>query len=276
MAINLAKKYSPKISERFTLKSLTDVAINKDYDWAGAQTVAIYSFPTVALGNYDKTAASNRFGTPAELQDTVQEFTVSQDKGFTFVVDAGNEVQSAGARNANKALSRQVDEVIIPAVDIYRIAAMAAGAVAASGTATAVITSSNAYSSLLAATSYFGDNKVPTTNRFAFVKPSFYSLLKQDSSFVKNSDLGQGMLVNGQVGEVDGIKIIMVPTSYLPANTEFVAAHKSVVCAPEVLRTLRILSNQQGFDGQIVEGRIIYDAFVDASRNKGLYTHKNA
>lgn len=275
MAVNLAKKYSPKVSERFKLLSLTNAGVNQDYEWTGVQTVAVYSFPTVALGNYDRTAAANRFGAPAELQDTVQEMTVSQDKAFTFVVDKGNSIQSGGARNANKAMSRQVDEVIIPTVDTYRLGVMATAAVAAGGTATAVISAINAYMQFLKVTEYFGDNKVPMTNRIAWVKPSFYSFLKLDNSFIKNSDLGQGMLIKGQVGEVDGIKIVMTPTSYFPANTEFVVAHKSVVCAPEVLRTMRILNDAQGYDGAVVEGRIIYDAFVDTSKNKGVYVHKN-
>lgn len=276
MAVNLAKKYSPKVSERFKLMSLTNAGVNQDYEWKGVQTVAVYSFPTVALTNYDRTAASNRFGAPAELQDTVQEMTVSQDKAFTFVVDKGNEIQSGGARNANKALSREVDEVIIPTVDTYRLSVMATAAIAAGGTATAAITAANAYSEFLKATEYFGDNKVPMTNRIAWVKPSFYKFLKLDPSFIKNSDLGQKILIKGQVGEVDGIKIVMVPSSYLPAATEFIVAHKSVTTAPEVLRTMRILHNAQGFDGAVVEGRIIYDAFVQTTKDKGLYVHKNA
>lgn len=276
MPVNLAKKYSPKVSERFKLLSLTDAGVNHDYEWTGVQTVAVYSFPTQALVNYDRTAAANRFGVPAELQDTVQEMTVAQDKAFTFVVDKGNAIQSGGARNANKAMSRQVDEVIIPTVDTYRLSVMATAAIAAGGTVTAAITASNAYTSLLAVTSYFGDNKVPMTNRIAWVKPSFYNFLKQDNSFIKASELGQKMLIKGQVGEVDGIKIVMTPTSYLPATVEFVVAHKSVITAPEVLRTMRILNDAQGYDGAVVEGRIIYDAFAQTSKNKGLYVHKNA
>lgn len=275
MAVNLAKKYSPKVSERFKLLSLTDAGVNHDYEWSGVQTVAVYSFPTVALGNYDRTASANRFGVPAELQDTIQEMTVTQDKAFTFVVDKGNAIQSGGARNANKALSREVDEVIIPTVDTYRLGVMATAAVAAGGTATVVITAANAYTQFLKVTEYFGDNKVPMTNRIAWVKPSFYSFLKLDNSFIKNSDLGQKMLVKGQVGEVDGIKIVMTPTSYFPANTEFIAAHKNVVTAPEVLRAMRILHDAQGYDGAVVEGRIIYDAFVQTSKDKGVYVHKN-
>lgn len=257
--------------------SLTNAAVSQDYDWVGAETVAVYSFPTVALGTYNRTAASNRFGTPAELQDTVQEMTVTQDKAFTFVVDKGNEIQSAGARNANKALSRQVDEVIIPTVDTYRIATMATAAVAAGGvTAATVITAANAYTSLLKVTEYFGDNKVPMNGRIVFCKNSYYNFLKQDNSFIKASEIAQGMLIKGQIGEVDGFKIVPVPSTYLPAATEFVACHKSVTVAPEVLRTLRILKEAQGFDGSVVEGRVIYDAFVLTAKNKGVYVHKNA
>lgn len=274
MAVNLAAKYSSKVDERFKLMSLTESAVNKDYDWVGVQTVKVYSFPTVAMNDYARTG-TNRYGVPTELQDTVQEMTLTKDRSFSFTVDKGNELQSAGARNANKALSRQIDEVVLPEIDIYRLSVMATAATTAGGTATAAITASNAYSSLLDATEYFGDNKVPQGGRIAFVKPSYYNFLKLDNSFIKASEIAQNMLIRGQVGEVDGIRIVMVPTSYLPANTEFIAAHRSVITAPEQLRELKIHTNPPGINGQLVEGRVIYDAFAQSQKTKGLYVHKN-
>lgn len=274
MAVNLAAKFASKVDERFKLMSLTNAAVNKDYDWVGVQSIKIYSFPTVAMADYARTG-TNRYGTPTELQDTVQEMILAKDRSFTFTVDKGNEIQSSGARNANKALSRQLDEVVMPEIDIYRLGVMATQATTAGGTATVAITASNAYSSMLEATEYFGDNKVPQGGRIAFVKPSYYNFLKLDNSFIKASEMAQGMLIRGQVGEVDGIKIVMVPTSYLPANTEFIVAHKSVITAPEQLRELKIHSNPPGINGQLVEGRVIYDAFAQSQKTKGLYVHKN-
>ena len=58
MAQNYAEKYSSKVDERFKIASLTDAAINTDYDFVGVNAVNIYSIPTVALGNYTMSFSS--------------------------------------------------------------------------------------------------------------------------------------------------------------------------------------------------------------------------
>ncbi len=59
------------------------------------------------------------------------------------------------------------------------------------------------------------------------VSPEFYKLIKLDPSFVKNSDLGQEVAFKGQVGAIDGLPVILTPTSRLPENVAFVIAHLS-------------------------------------------------
>ena len=127
MAINYAEKYSKTIDERFTQASITERAINKDFDFVGVQTVKVYSVPTVAMGDYKRQGAQ-RYGVPEELQNTVQEMTMGRDRAFTFTVDKGNEDETSGALNAGKALSRQINEVIVPEVDAYRLAKIVHGA----------------------------------------------------------------------------------------------------------------------------------------------------
>jgi N4-gp56 family major capsid protein len=178
-------------------------------------------------------------------------------------------------REAGKALARQNDEVVVPEIDIYRLTKWDAAAVANSGVPAATnITTSNAYSSFLQATAYLDDNKVPQEGRVAFVTPGYLNTIKQDSSFLKASDLGQQKLINGQVGEIDGVAIVKVPTSYMPAKTPFIIVHKSAMCAPKKLQDYKIHENPPGINGNLVEGRIYYDAFVLTSRVKAVYSWK--
>ena len=97
MAINYAEKYSAKVDERFTLGSLVNAIINKDYDFTGVKTVKVYSIATASMNDYARTGMT-RYGTPADLQDTVQELTMTQDRAFTFVIDKGDESEQAGAK----------------------------------------------------------------------------------------------------------------------------------------------------------------------------------
>jgi N4-gp56 family major capsid protein len=274
MAVNLASKYSNQVDERFKLKSLTDAATHQDYDWDGVKTVNVYSIATSAMNDYTRTG-TGRYGVAAELDDTVATYTLAKDRSFTFTIDQGNRKDSMNVREAGKALARQHDEVVVPEIDIYRLTKWDAAAVANSGVPTATnITASNAYVSFLQAGAYLDDNKVPQEGRIAFVTPAFYNFLKQDPTFLKASDIGQKMLINGQVGEVDGVKIVKMPTSYFPAKTPFIVVHKSAMCAPKKLQDYKIHENPPGINGNLVEGRIYYDAFILDSRKKAVYAWK--
>ena len=272
MAVNLATKYAKKVDERFKLKSLTESFINREYDWEGVKTIKVWSIPTVELNDYSRTG-SNRYGTPSELEDTVAEYTLSQDKGFTFTIDKGNQVDQMNVKGAGKALQREIDEVIVPTKDMYRLNKIAAAAVANSGYASASITTSNAYSKFLDGQKYLDNKKVPLAGRVAAISASFYALIKQDSSFIKSGDLSQKMLVNGQVGEIDGVKLVKVPDSYLPTNCAFIITHPSVTVAADKLAEYKIHDNPPGINGNLIEGRVYYDAFVLEAKKDGAYAH---
>jgi N4-gp56 family major capsid protein len=153
---------------------------------------------------------------------------------------------------------------------------MAAAAAANSGAATAAVTASNAYAKFLAMMEYFADNKVPLSRIIVFCSPAYYTFLKQDPTFLKASDLGQKMLINGQVGEVDGARLVRVPSAYLPANTAFIGCHPKATVMPVKLQEYKTHSNPPGINGWLVEGRVRYDAFVLKSKSKAVYTHKTA
>ena len=272
MAINYAVKYSTKVDEKFALESKTNVAVNQDYDWVGVSTVNVYSIPTVALGDYTADG-TNRYGTPSELQDTKQEMTLSQDKAFTFTIDRSNYDDTMMTKEAGRCLARQVREQVIPTVDKYRIAKLVAKA-GTTGTATAP-SKSNAYELFLKGTETLGDNIVPESGRLAYVTYGYYNLLKQDTSFVKASDAGQAIAINGVVGYVDGVAIIPLPASYFPADTYLVMTHPVAMCSPIKLTDYKIHDNPPGINGWLVEGRIRYDAFVLDNKVKAIYAQKS-
>lgn len=272
MAVNLAEKYSTKVDERFTLASLTQFAVNNDYEWTGVKGIKVYSIDTVELGDYSREGL-NRFGEANELGDTVKDYILSQDKAFTYTIDKGNDMEQMGVKNAGRALRRQIDEQVIPAIDIYRLSKMVAGA---GKTVTSAVTKDNAYESFLDANAHLTEKKVPMTGRVAFVTPSVYKFLKLDDSFIKASDIAQSMLITGQVGMVDGVAIVLVPASYLPANVEFVITHKIATVAPRKLEEYRTHIDPPGISGILAEGRLIHDAFVLENKKDAIYVVKKA
>lgn len=270
--INLATKYEKKVDERFKLGSLTEAFVNNDYNWTGVESIKIYNIPTVALNDYQRSGTS-RYGIPAELEDVITEYKLTTDKAFTYTIDKGNNQDQMNVKDAGKSLRREIDEIITPAKDMQRLKVMAEKAASLSNIGTGSITKSNAYEKFLDGQKTLDNYKVPVTNRVAAVSASFYAKLKLDDSFTKAGDMATKIAINGLVGEVDGVKIIKVPDSYLPTNCEFIIAHPSATVSPAKLTDYKIHDNPPGINGNLVEGRVRFDTFVLTAKENGIYAH---
>lgn len=270
---NYAAKYSPLVDEAFALQSLTAGIINNDYEWSGVQTVNVYTIPTVALGNYTMSGTA-RFGTPSELQNDIQTLTISQDKAFTFTIDRKQLDDTMGAMVAGRALAREIEQVIIPTVDKYRIAALVAGA-GNSPTAVA-ITSSNAFAEFLKVQEMLDEDLAPVAGRVCLASPAFINAIKQDSAFTKAGDLAQENLIANQYGEFDGVPVIKAPSTYLGSTVDFVITNPIALVSPVKLEEYTTFDNPPGISGVLVQGRIRYDAFVLTNKANAVGVHKNA
>ncbi|MGL4453801.1 MAG: N4-gp56 family major capsid protein [Sarcina sp.] len=273
MAMNYASKYESKVQERFKLGSQTNMAVNSEYEFVGVNAINVYTIPTTSMNDYTMTGA-NRYGSPSELGNTVQTMTLSKDRSFTFTIDRRNWTDTMMVMEAGKALRRQIDEVVIPEIDTYRISKIVAGA----GTAAtpAPITKTNAYTAFLDGVATLLENKVPMAGTFAYISTNFYKMIRQDPAFIKASDMAQDMLVRGAVGMIEGVTLIHLPSAYLPADVEFVITNQIATLAAEKLADYKIHENPPGIDGWLVEGRIYYDAFILDTKKKAIYVHKSA
>ena len=269
MATDFAVKYAAQVDERFTLASLTECAVNQEYDFVGVKTVRVYHVATADMNDY-ASAGLSRYGTPVELQASVQELTVERDRSFTFTIDKRGALDTMGALAAGRALARQIDEKVIPEVDRYRLGVMAASA---GKTETGALTDSTAYPAFLDATLYLAEKNVPPEQRVAFVSPAFYKAIKLDAGFVRSGDIAQELLVRGQVGMIDGVSVVLTPASYLPDGVQFLVTHPSVTVGAQKLAEYKVHDNPPGLNGWLVEGRVCYDAFVLGSRADGIYVH---
>ena len=272
MPSNLAQKYSPKVDERFYSESYTEgIGFNKDYNWDGVATLTVYDIPTVALGNYTKSGTS-RYGVLADLEDTKTDYTISRDRAFTYGIDEGDSRSQLDIKKKEgRSLSREIREVVTPEIDKYRLNKMhnmtieTSQKVSGSG-----LSADNAYSKVLDMNKYLDDAQVPNTGRVAFVTPAMYNYLKQDDTFVKQGDMSQKMLIKGQVGELDGVKIVKVPSTYFPTGASAILIHPKCMVCPFKLKDYVTHVNPMGYNGTVVEGRIMYDAFILKSKKKAV------
>ena len=270
--INLATKYSQKVDERFSRESQAMLALSNEYEFKGGKTVKVYSIPTVAMNDYSR-SGSDRYGTPTDLSRNVQIMTVKRDRSFTFIIDKGDKIQSELVSDAGKALARQLREAVVPEFDTYVFKTLAEAATEAGGYAATALTKENAYAAFLDGMEYLGNNNVPDKGRVAFCTYRFANLLKQDPAFMKYSNLSQEMILKGVIGEVDGCKIVKVPSNRLPAGAAFIITHAIAATGPKQLEDYKIHDNPPGISGWLVEGRFIYDCFVLNEKVRAVYYH---
>ena len=270
--INLASKYSKQVDERFHRESQAMLALSNEHQFTGVQTVKVYSIPIVPMSDYQRSGA-NRYGAASDLTRNVQELTVKRDRAFTFIIDKGDKIQSEMVSDAGKALSMQLREVCVPEFDTYVFKTLAAAATKHGSYATTSITKTNAYEAFLSGMEYLGNHNVPDKGRVCFCSYKFANFLKQDSAFIRYGDKSQEMLEKGVIGEVDGCKIVKVPSSRLPAGAAFLITHKLAATAPKQLSDYKIHDNPPGISGWLVEGRLIYDCFVLNEKADAIYYH---
>lgn len=277
MAQNYGSASLKVLDERFYTDSKTGDIVNKGIrlDFNGKNSVTIYNVDTVAESDYVRNGA-NRFGALVELGTGTQTFVLSQDKAFTFTVDRGNLEDSMMAQEVAKAVKRQVREVSVPTVDIYTLATASAYAVANSQGTTAATTSSNAYQQLIAQKAAMVDLLIDPDNIHVFMSQTTYNLLRRDAEFKVASDAAYRDVKSGVVNEVDGMKIHIVPASYMPTNVGYLFIAEDVLVRPVKFDMVRTLDDVQGIDGWVAEGRRYYDVFIPTNRGKAIRYHKVA
>lgn len=278
MAINAATKFASKTSDLLYTERKTQLVTNQDYDFDGVETVKIYTLSDPTIGNYDPSGGANRYGNPTEVEDTVQTFTLSRDRAWTKTIDKSNYQDTMMVRKPAKYLAQATRNVLVPELDTYIIAAICtAGAVYNRDdiVADAATTAANAYTNFTDIVADIVDRDGPSEGLIALATPAYVAKLKQ-SSLYDSSDLGLKDRKAGVVGVVDGVKIVKVPSSRFPANTDLVITHPMVCVAPEKLIDYTLHENPQGVSGQLLEYRHRYDAFIDVNKINAVGIHKTA
>lgn len=272
MGRNLAEKYSPKVDERFEEVSRAKEIVNeRSAEWDGVESVNVYSMPVAPLGTYDP-ASQTSYGTATILERTKQKLTVTQKPTFNFKIRRLDKTMDEMVSDAGRALNREVNQVLIPFYDHYVFSKAAAAAVANGNCQISTTpTTSNAYSQFLKGMETLGNASAPDEGRIAVCSYAFYNLLKQDAAFVRYGDATQKMLQKGIIGDVDGCRIMRVPSERLPAGMSCLITHPYAMAAPKKLQDFIIHDNPPDWSGWKIEGLMCFDAFVLNEKADGIY-----
>lgn len=279
MAIELVEKYLPYVDEQFTEESKKEYLTNTDFSFAGAKTVKVYKISTGSMQDYgrikkeDNTQLASRYGTIEELSAVTQTMTLSKDRSFTFTIDKLDEDETGDTLEAASALARQVREVVIPEVDTYVLGKMCAGA---GIKPEALGTEDSIYDAIFEDGAALDEADVPETGRILVVTPATLLRMKtcKDSNGryqeMINAVLDEDKKKIGFVGNIDGMDVLKVSAKRLPEKFGFMIAHPCATVAPVKLESYKTHQDPPGISGSLVEGRIVYDAFVLDNKKKAI------
>lgn len=273
MAIDLATQYLPYVDELFSTESKKSLLTNQDLSWTGAHTIKVYKVTTASMNDYGRSGPSegewSRYGKVQGLDATTEEFTLKKDRSFTFAIDKLDKDETGGQLAAASALARQVREVVIPEVDTYVYGVMATGA--GQKPEAVALTADNIYTEIIKASNALDNEEVPETGRIIVVTPDVYLLMKQCKDIVMETDIGNDLRLKGVISNLDGANVIKVPKKRLPTDFGFMVAHPVACVAPTKLEDYKTHQDPPGISGELVEGRICYDAFVLENKAKAIY-----
>lgn len=275
MGVELVTQYQPYVDELFTQESKKSLVTNQDLSWTGAHTIKVYKIGTADMQDYDRAGTgvnNSRYGVVQGLDATTEEFTLRKDRSFTFAIDKLDTDETGGTLAAASALARQMREKIIPEVDKYTYQKMAEGAgyTFEYGGTSSYATFNNVYALICDMNLRMDNMDVPENGRVLLITPTLYRLLKKDCDLDLNSDIGTEIRLKGVIATLDGVQIVKVPEKTMPVieigeeqrNVNMMLVHPCATVAPIKLESYKMHQDPPGINGDLVEGRVVYDAFV--------------
>lgn len=273
MAISLVTQFQPYTDEIFTTESKKSLLTNQDFSWTGAHSIKVYKIGTSEMQDYSRNPVQgftgSRYGTIHDLDAATEEFTLKNDRSFTFAIDKLDNDETAQQLAAASALARQVREKVVPEVDSYTYGVMCSGA---GNKPTAVaLDATNIFDEILKANNALDNAEVPETGRILVVTSDVYTIMKRSKDIIMETDIAEDMRLRGVIAMIDGAKVVKVPAVRLPENSGFMLAHPCACVAPTKLEDYKVHEDPPGISGSLVEGRICYDAFVLDNKVKAIY-----
>ena len=131
--------------------------------------------------------------------------------------------------------------------------------------------------SIFTGSARMSDKKVPRKNRYLFIPELTFVRFQLADVVLGGGQLNKEAVEKGFRGTIDGMKVITVPSSLWPSLTggsatlNFIIKYKGATVDPMKLKNLRVQKNPMGIDGDVVEGRYIYDSFVKDASCDGIF-----
>ena len=271
--IHFGEKFRTALAKYFAGKSVTDHAFNHNIDaeFSGSDTVHIYEIATTELNNYNKNqdpSTGSRFGTVQEVGDYRYTFKLTQDISLDRTVDRGNNDAQFNIKKAGAIMKAYIDKRIRPRKDKYRLMKWCTEA-GIHMELNAAPTKSTIIEQIIDLHDAMIDEDVPEGEGTLYIARTYLKQLKLAPEWVGLDSLGGETLPKGTVGKFDGLVVQPVSARKFPANCYFSIFVKDAIIAPEKINTFRGIKDSENMDGDRLQYRSKFDAFVMPSLAAG-------
>jgi hypothetical protein len=274
--INLVTKFQPLLDEVYKAASLTGDLEGGAVKFDGTKTVKVLKLTVPPLGTYTR----NTGYTAGDVTADWESFTLTQDRGTEFAVDAMDDEETLNMTFGN-ASSEFIRRSVVPQVDAYRFAALAkaegiGNVEAALSTADATIKAINA------AMTKMDEDEVTAEGRILYITPTLYGLITEletykskacmqrfakivqvpQSRFYTDVKIDDNGFAKGEAGKNINFMIVEPKAAFA------VAKHKK-------LRVFDPDTNQKR-DDYLFQYRLYHDMFVYPQKAAGIYCHHAA
>ena len=293
---HISKHLHNELDEMFVKESVTGILEllrpgGIQLDFVNAKTVRVPNIAMSALSNYSRTTGY----AAGDINLTWEAFTLTQDRGKQFTLDAMDNEESGGIAviQAMKVFERTQ---VIPEVDAYRLSTLAAKATGTGIATPGTIEANKVIAQFADAEKYFEDNEVPIDRIVYFISTEVARLIKTTTEL--KALVGTTTVENGDIKLKvntfnDNIIIVVPPTRFKTAYTfghnyftptadakdiNILAVYDAASIPVKKHNPVRAFSPEvvQDKDAWKFNYRIYHDIFVPAKKIVGVWLHAKA
>lgn len=272
MAITASEIYSPVIDQPFDDESYTKEleGNSKEIKFEkGAKTVKVRTVVTAgAVTNHD---ASQTFSTQiagiTNVDSTINTYTLDQQKDIKQFLDRTVIATNNSITEGGKVLHAIVAEQLVPLIDAYRLAVLAAVATTTSQT---FVKTSDGYADWLKARAYLVNARQFKKGKvIAYIGTTTADAIRVSGKLDPFTGGLESSMRTGDLGMLAGVKAKEVPADILPANTLAIFVNTDIVSAPRFLDDSKVGESAAAF-GSLLLCLYMYTCVVSTPKQKGV------
>lgn len=270
-----------KVEERLFKESVTEGIFSKQYSFAGVKTIVTKSVDNVPLTPYDRTLTDNgqegtignRFGPTIELASTKNEYTMEHEVKYNLGWEKSSNSDEHEIRTASSVISRQDREIVIPYRDKYRLnkIALGAGLNRYGMTTSADLGRTKILETLLKARAEMANKYVAMGKQVLYIGETDAIEMKLADQVIGSDIISEKPIVNGTIGKLGGFQLKLIPDDYLPSGCAFLIVTKGSAWSPVKVKTSRVNTKPEDFDGTKVQYHEYFDCFVNKMRADTIF-----